>query len=385
MLNFMKFLIELVFVFTLLSSPSQSLFDKSSLPVVDILDFYSDQKRVKFLEEVSRSLHEFGFFAVINTGIQSDILEAAYIASEKFFKSPISLKLKINDLSSNGQRGLVFSERAQGQTSKDIKEFVHIGHFGNIWPDWMDLENPMMNLLESLDSHRRDIENAISLCLGEDINFLARKTVNSSSLLRALYYPVPAQPEANGALWSAAHTDIDLFTILPFATNDGLQIYYNNSWLDVRVPPDAFIINSGDLLENLSNGYFRSSFHRVVRPSDNDKERFSIVYFIHGYDQCDFSPLPKYIEMNNGVRKFPIATEMDLLSRRLVELGLADKDMLAYDKSSGLIEQVIALTEEGHAAEAVIRMYESWKQQQSVSVSDASSHRHEDSKSVAEL
>eukprot|EP01042_Synura_sphagnicola_P000090 gene90-90_t len=72
--------------------------------------------------------------------------------------------------------------------------------------------------------------------------------------------------------------------------------------------------------------------------------------------------------MNNGVRKFPIATEMDLLSRRLVELGLADKDMLAYDKSSGLIEQVIALTEEGHAAEAVIRMYESWKQQQSVSL-----------------
>lgn len=328
----------------------------STIPVVDMKEFENPETRQKFVDEMSQALHEYGFFAVINPGVNTEALQNAYSSSQDFFQSPLDQKKEIHDPALNGQRGFVLSERAQGFDKKDIKEFLHIGYDNNIWPSWMDLKTPMENLLYSLDTPRAKLEQAISLAMGQQEGFLSHKTENSSTLMRALYYPSNPAP---GEFWAAPHTDINLFTILPMATEEGLQVWHNGEWIDVCVPKEAFIINGGDMLENLSNGYFKSSKHQVI--SKPNVERYSIVYFVHGHNDADFSPQSYCVNLTGGVEHFPRANELDLLAHRLVELGLAGPALIKYDAESGYIEKIEALVESNQASEAVQKTFEVWQ------------------------
>lgn len=328
----------------------------STIPVVDMREFENPQTRQKFIDEMTQALHQVGFFAVINPGIDAESLKDAYDASKQFFQSPFELKNQIYDPSLNGQRGYVPSERAQGFAKKDAKEFLHIGHDKNLWPIWMNLQTPMENLLHSLDKHRKNLEKALSLAIGQHEDFLSTKTQDSYSLMRALYYSSNPSP---GEFWAAPHTDIDLYTILPMSTEAGLQVFHNDQWIDVKVPQDAFIINCGDMLENMTNGYFKSSKHQVVAQPNVD--RYSIVYFVHGPADADFSPLPSCVELTGGQVRFPQATELDMLAHRLVELGLASESLVEYDSQSGYIERIEELVQSGAASEAVEKTYDVWQ------------------------
>lgn len=48
-------------------------------------------------------------------------------------------------------------------------------------------------------------------------------------------------------------------------------------WHDVEAAPDAFICNVGDMLEYWSAGRFKSTRHRVLKPTD--EERYSCGFF----------------------------------------------------------------------------------------------------------
>jgi len=348
----------LISILSVSSLSSQRIQDfPSSIPVVDMQNFENMDTRHRFIEDISNALHNYGFFAVSNPGVELDILREAYNTSKIFFQSNLKKKREIHDPKSNGQRGYVLSERAQGEKAKDLKEFIHIGHANNLWPSWMDLQNPMENILNSLYIHQNKIEKALSLALQQEESFLESKTVNSSSLMRALYYP---KNNRNDKTWAAAHTDIDLFTILPISSYKGLQVFVDGVWIDVVIPPDCFIVNGGDMLENLSNGYFRSSNHRVVSMAP-DADRYSIVYFVHGHDQADFSPLPLFVEKTGGIQRYPQATEMELLAHRLVELGLAGDALIKLDAESGYMERVSELVQNGQASASVQKTYDTWK------------------------
>lgn len=329
----------------------------STIPVVDMKDFENIETRQKFIDEMSKALHDVGFFAVINPGVDVEALKEGYNAIQQFFQASAEEKYQIFDPKLNGQRGYVPSETAQGQIRKDFKEFIHIGKSNNLWPAWMDLQSPMENLLVNLDKHSHVLQEALSLALGQDINFLKNMTTHGESLLRALHYPANPAP---GQFWAAPHTDIVLFTILPMATEEGLQIYHQGNWIDVRVPPDAFIVNGGDMLENMTNGHFKSCVHRVV--SKPNLERYSIVYFIHPRDMDAMDPLEHCIEITGGIAQFPKATRLDMLAHRLVELGLASQELKNFDATSGYMERIETLVLSGHAAPPVLKTYRLWQE-----------------------
>lgn len=327
----------------------------STIPVVDMKAFYDPATKQQFVDQISRAMHEVGFFAVINPDIDQKGLEKAYRASQKFFKSRLAKKNEIYDPSLNGQRGYIPSETAQGQQKKDFKEFLHIGRSGNLWPRWMNLKDPMLGLIATLDRHSEDLQRAFALAIGEDEEFFVRQTKSGDCLLRALHYPANPAP---GNFWAAKHTDIDLFTILPMATEEGLQIYHEGKWIPVKVPPNAFIVNGGDMLQNLTNGYFKSSLHQVV--AKPDVERYSIVYFIHPRNDDPMDPIPRCIAMTDGVAHYPKATRLEMLSCRLRELGLASPELLQFERDSGIMDRIKALIDAGTAAPSVRYTYAMW-------------------------
>ena len=93
-------------------------------------------------------------------------------------------------------------------------------------------------------------------------------------------------------MWSAEHGDINLITALPRATAPGLQVKTDHGWVDAVAPEGKVIINTGMMLEQLSNGLIPTGIHRVVADADHPGERYSVVQFCHPTPWTILQPLP---------------------------------------------------------------------------------------------
>ena len=327
-----------------------------TIPVLDMNEFRDPETKHLFIEKLSKAMHEIGFFAVLNPNVDEKILLSAYDASKAFFAHSEEEKNEIFNPSLNGQRGYVPSEVPQGSKKKDLKEFLHVGRDTNLWPTWMDLQAPLENLITALDVPGNDLQRAFALAVGETEDYFIRMTESGECLLRSLHYPAGPVPET---VWAGAHTDIDFFTILPMATEEGLQLFHQGKWIPVKVPANAFIVNCGDKLQNLTNGYFKSGLHRVEAKPDT--ERYSIVYFVHPRNEDSMSPTKNSIAMTGGIQRYPKATSLELLSSRLRELGLASPELLKLEQECGILDRIEELVKDGIAADPVKKTYSIWK------------------------
>ncbi len=107
---------------------------------------------------------------------------------------------------------------------------------------------------------------------------------SEQSLLRVLHYPPITGDEKENAIRAAAHEDINLLTILPAANEPGLQVLTReDEWIDVPCEFNTLIINTGDMLQEASEGYFPSTTHRVINPEGSNKSnsRISLPLFLH--------------------------------------------------------------------------------------------------------
>jgi isopenicillin N synthase-like dioxygenase len=77
------------------------------------------------------------------------------------------------------------------------------------------------------------------------------------------------------------------------------------------------------MLQNATNGLYKSTTHRVVNPSDASSERFSMPCFVHARAEVDLTPLASCVARTGGVARFPRITAGDYLAQRLREIGLA--------------------------------------------------------------
>jgi len=140
---------------------------------------------------------------------------------------------------------------------------------------------------------------------------------SQQTLLRVLHYPPLAGDEPTGAVRAAAHGDINLLTILPAAAEPGLQVLARDGrWLDLpcasaAVSEQLVIVNTGDMLQEASGGWFPSTIHRVLNPMGEAARRPRIA-------------LPLFLHPRPEVRLSARHTAGSHLAGRLRELGLKD-------------------------------------------------------------
>ncbi len=107
--------------------------------------------------------------------------------------------------------------------------------------------------------------------LGVDPHCYDDKLTDTNFGFRLNYYP-PLNDEqiASGAGRMLGHEDVDLFTLLPASSVDGLQVLNreNNKWIRLQAPPGSIILNTGDYMQRISNDIFPSTTHRVGRPTN---------------------------------------------------------------------------------------------------------------------
>lgn len=310
---------------------------------VDLLAFEtgSEQQRKAVVEGVQSSLQT--GFVYTSHDLSSDLLDTAYGMLQEFFSLAPEEKQKAAVPGSNGQAGYtgLLVETAAISDTPDWKEMISWGaeladghplgrRFPHryLGPHLPEEQVPGITevLLEFyarvLDLQRRFLR-VIALGIGCDESFFEQMITDGTHLTRAIHYPSMDVAPGGSHVWAAEHGDINLITALPRATSRGLQVRTAEGWVDAIPPDGGVIINTGIMLEHLTNGRIPQGMHRVIADPDEPGERYSVVQFCHPTPWTILSPVPSCISEEHPQR-FGAIEAGDMLDQVLYEINLVE-------------------------------------------------------------
>lgn len=237
------------------------------------------------------SLHETGFAVIRNHPLSRRLIDRVYRAWSNFFAGEEKLEFLHDPQNSDGtQQGFYpasASETAVGQELRDLKEYFHVVPGGRIPAalagDILEYRRTAFDLGKQLACWLQCYSPG-SVTRGLPESF-AEMLCGEASLLRLLHYPPLSGSESPSAERAAAHEDINLLTLLPVAEQPGLQVRDNvGNWIDVASVRGELVVNSGDMLRELTGGYYPSTTHRVIKPAQGNAvdnvSRISIPFFL---------------------------------------------------------------------------------------------------------
>ena len=251
--------------------------------LIQPVDYRAPDAAQKFTE----SLHRTGFGVLTNHPLSQDMLNGIYKEWYDFFQTEAKHQYDFDREKMDGYFSPQISETAKGFVKRDLKEYFHIYPWGRYPSEVSDAarryydagSNLAKELLQWVEDHSpADIKARYSMPLSDMI------TDSELTLLRVLHYPPLNGDEEEGAVRAAAHGDINLLTVLPAATQAGLQVLgKDNAWHDVPCDFGMLIVNIGDMLDEASGGYYPSTQHRVLNPSGEAarQSRISLPLFLH--------------------------------------------------------------------------------------------------------
>ncbi len=164
---------------------------------------------------------------------------------------------------------------------------------------------------------------ALAIYIGLDEYYFDDKVKEGNSILRPIHYP-PITKDPKNAVRAAAHTDINLITLLMGAQGKGLQVQnHNGEWIDAVAKPDELMINVGDMLSRHTNNKLKSTIHQVINPPREEwhTSRYSIPFFMHPISDMKLDCLEICCDDENP-KQFKDITAGEYLVERLIELGL---------------------------------------------------------------
>ncbi|HKK89106.1 MAG TPA: 2-oxoglutarate and iron-dependent oxygenase domain-containing protein [Saprospiraceae bacterium] len=310
------------------------------IPTVDLAKFNSgdEAQRKEFIHGLGQAFHQVGFVAVVNHGIDLDLVDHFYQSAETFFGLPKEVKSKYEIEGLAGQRGYTSfgKEHAKQSNVGDLKEFYQIGqrlpddhasnknYPANVYVDEVQEFTELGDkLYRSFEESGAFLLRAIALHLGLQESYFDEKIEYGNSILRAIHYP-PITEEPESAIRAEQHEDINLITLLVGASAGGLQLLNKQmKWSDIQPEENEIVVNVGDMLQRLTNDYLKSTTHRVVNPPRElwHTPRLSIPFFLHPKSNMDLSVLESCVTDERPKLYEPI-TAGEYLDERLREIGL---------------------------------------------------------------
>lgn len=279
---------------------------------VDLLAFERGDRRARaaVVDGVRRSLAT--GFVYSNSDLSEALLDEVYGLLGRFFRLEPEAKQRFHAPGSSGQSGYtgLLVETAAGSDRPDWKEMLNWSappttehplrrRYPMLYPEPLlpeaavpGISTALRRFHSELAELQRRFLRVIALGMGCAEGFFTEITQDAPTLSRAIRYPSMAEAPPGGHVWAAAHGDINLITALPRATAPGLQVEVNGVWVDATPPPGRVIINTGIMLERLSNGTIPVGWHRVVAPEGGTGERLSVVQFCHARPWTVLAPVP---------------------------------------------------------------------------------------------
>ena len=268
------------------------------VPEIDFAPFLAgnehDKRRVA--REIGAACEGIGFFYLIGHDVSDDVTTGIFAAAREFFALPHAVRhhpdLLISPEQSRGYQpigarhykstsapDLMEAFKYQRELPPDDPEIVAGDRIQqlNKWPADRPLwRKTLLAYFDAIDGVSYDLLRAFALALDVEEDYFHRFYRKPSTQVSLLHYP-PQQP-ADKAFGNRPHADETAFTINLQETVTGLEVRTRSGeWVSAPPVDGSFVVNIGDYMARWTNGRFRSTLHRVVNRTGN--ERYSIPYF----------------------------------------------------------------------------------------------------------
>lgn len=268
----------------------------SAIPIIDVAPLFSAEKGAlaRVAAEMLGASESIGFFYVRNHGVPRTLVDAVVEDAFAFFRRAQDEKLRVRV--SPQHRGFIPVGEAKMYRGArvDLKESYIWGLervAPNRWPEFQPAMRPLFErYFDACHAVAWRLMRAFAAALGIAEDYFVRSIANPISRGSAVYYP-PQPPDLGADQFGVApHTDYGCLTLVYQANVGGLEVYSGErEWVLAHRIEDTFVVNVGDLLARWTNDRFRSTPHRVVNRSG--EERLSIAVFVDPDDDTRIEPV----------------------------------------------------------------------------------------------
>lgn len=268
------------------------------------------EKMHAFANDFGAALEEIGFAILINHGVDAALYETCEHLVRDFFETiPMADRMpyhaKRHGSVNQGYfpiketsiihpdlvEGWVFCRRAMN-LDNDPNYNAH-----DFWPD-PSYEEKFRPLVLAHQALFQPIMQSILTYLNCDPHLYDEKLAKTNFGFRLNYYPA-LKNDLEGATGGRmlGHEDVDLFTILPASSQEGLQVLNrrNMKWIRLKAPKGALIINTGDYMQRITNDRLPSTTHRVAQPvtaQSRSEPRISLPIAVYVWEDELLEVLP---------------------------------------------------------------------------------------------
>ncbi|KAJ6774171.1 OXOGLUTARATE/IRON-DEPENDENT DIOXYGENASE [Salix purpurea] len=284
-----------------------------AIPVIDFSKINgTGEERAKTMAQIANGCEEWGFFQLMNHGIPEELLERVKKVCSEYFKLEREETFK-NSTAAKTVSYLAGKKNGEKLENVDWEDVITLLD-NNEWPSktpgfketMTEYRAELKKLAEKKDTSRRH-------------SMMEKETVPSLVPRLATTHHVRIPELVNGL---RAHTDAG-GVILLFQDDEvgGLQILKDGQWIDVQPMKNTIVINTGDQIEVLSNGRYKSTWHRVL--ATPDRNRRSIASFYNPSLKATVAPAPALVvkddeKINQTYPKFLFGDYMSVYAEQKV-------------------------------------------------------------------
>lgn len=327
---------------------------------VDLLAFEqgSDAQRRAVVDGVMRSLRT--GFVYTQHDLSADMLDTAYDYLERFFSLSQQEKDRSTVPNANGQTGYT-PLLVETAASAEVPDWKEMFNWGAPLPEGHPLRKMlphrysppkfpedllpgigevMRTFHESVFQLQRRFLRIIALGIGVHEDFFDFMLKDGATLTRAIHYPTMTAAPGSEHVWAGEHADINLITALPRSTAKGLQVKLGDgTWVDAAPPDGGVVMNTGMMLEHLTNGIIPPGRHRVVADAEQPGDRYSVVQFCHPTPWTILTPVPTCVTDEHPLR-YPSITASDRLDQVIFEINMVEDGRRIAEENDSSEEEV---------------------------------------------
>ncbi|KIK56244.1 hypothetical protein GYMLUDRAFT_99260 [Collybiopsis luxurians FD-317 M1] len=323
---------------TLIESAEMARTSFQSIPIIDLTNYTSRDSAVQraLALEIRHACIDVGFFYVQHHGVSDTLVEEFLEQSKEFFALPLQDKLKISNKTTPNRMGYsaLLSGNNDPNNKGDLQEGFEMvgepldplvndaeaGGVGrNTWPEELPaFREAALRYYHAVYQVGKRLLPLFALALDLEADFFEEKTNNATALMRTLFYPPQEGHVGDRVIGIGAHTDWECFTILwQEPGKQALQVLNSQKeWIDAPPIPGTFVVNLGDQFTRWTNGIFKSTVHRAINRSG--QQRYSIPLFFGANWDARLDPIPGCVSPERPLQ-YEVITAGEYVKAKLAE------------------------------------------------------------------
>lgn len=294
-----------------------------SLPLLDLSDFIAGKPGadLQLAADIRLIQETLGFYAIVNYGFDPAIIARTFEQNYKLFALPEEARLPFRyqdhmqgywpmrpivavrpGYEGEAEKGSMLGGWAflRERAPDDPKVLAGMRHRAmNKWPDpelLPDYRPVVEQYLAEMVSLGLKLVEVYALSLDLPRDYFANHFDELEWYSRTNFMKKTADTAIT------PHSDHSFLTLLPVSPVQGLQVRTpTGSWIDAPKTQGTLVVNTGEWLNQLTNGRYIATPHRVTAPK---ADRISIPVFVNPNDDAMNDPVPGSVKEGEE-RRYP--------------------------------------------------------------------------------